>query len=143
MGGLAMSDNNLTPRIEQLAPELEKIISNLGADPAPCRWLRRDAGPGRGTAVVGGGRLPLVQRHPQQPSHEVPPGKRRFAVSRTDQSRQRPDPRPAGTTRRLRALRPAPGCLRADWCVSPRPPVQLLRSSKPKLARTSANPPTG
>src|ERR1700731_1074013 len=27
MGGLAMSDNNLTPRIEQLAPELEKIIS--------------------------------------------------------------------------------------------------------------------
>jgi hypothetical protein len=76
-----MSDNNLTPRIEQLAPELEKIISNLGADPAPCRWLRRDAGPGRGTAVVGGGRLPLVQRHPQQPSHEVPPGKRRFAVS--------------------------------------------------------------
>jgi sugar lactone lactonase YvrE len=30
--------------------------------------------------VVGGGRLPLVQRHPQQPSHEVPAGKRRFAV---------------------------------------------------------------
>src|ERR1700694_2829702 len=27
MGGLAMSDNSLTPRIEQLAPELEKIIS--------------------------------------------------------------------------------------------------------------------
>src|SRR6202051_1675687 len=27
MGGFAMSDNNLTPRIEQLAPELEKIIS--------------------------------------------------------------------------------------------------------------------
>src|SRR6202790_5240386 len=27
MGGLAMSDNNLTPRIEQIAPELEKIIS--------------------------------------------------------------------------------------------------------------------
>src|SRR5438128_8376849 len=27
MGGLAMSDSNLTPRIEQLAPELEKIIS--------------------------------------------------------------------------------------------------------------------
>jgi len=24
-----MSDNNLTPRIEQLAPELEKIISTL------------------------------------------------------------------------------------------------------------------
>src|SRR6516225_6790078 len=27
MGELAMTDNNLTPRIEQLAPELEKIIS--------------------------------------------------------------------------------------------------------------------
>src|SRR5207253_9497096 len=27
MGGFAMSDSNLTPRIEQLAPELEKIIS--------------------------------------------------------------------------------------------------------------------
>src|SRR6201981_3029332 len=27
MGGLAMTDNNLTPRIERLAPELEKIIS--------------------------------------------------------------------------------------------------------------------
>src|SRR3981081_2472519 len=27
MGGFAMSDNSLTPRIEQLAPELEKIIS--------------------------------------------------------------------------------------------------------------------
>src|ERR1700756_3153772 len=27
MGGLAMTDNNLTPRIEQLAPELERIIS--------------------------------------------------------------------------------------------------------------------
>jgi gluconolactonase len=37
--------------------------------------------------VVGGRRLPLVQRHPQRPSHEVPAGKRRFAISRTDQSR--------------------------------------------------------
>src|SRR4030088_3491575 len=27
MGGFAMPDSNLTPRIEQLAPELEKIIS--------------------------------------------------------------------------------------------------------------------
>jgi hypothetical protein len=36
MGGLAMSDNNLTPRIEQLAPELEKIIST--SEPILTLW---------------------------------------------------------------------------------------------------------
>src|SRR3954466_3834920 len=37
---------------------------DLGANPAPRRWLRRGTGAGRGTAVVGGRRLSLVQRHP-------------------------------------------------------------------------------
>ena len=66
-----MSDN-LTPRIEQLAPELEKIISTSEPIQHLADGFGGAQGPGRGTAVVGGRRLPLVQRHPQQPSHEVP-----------------------------------------------------------------------
>ena len=79
---------------------------DLGADPGPRRRVRRGAGPGRGTAVVEGRRLPPVQRHPQQPADEVPAGQGRLPVSGADQSRQRADPRSAGPAGRLRARQP-------------------------------------
>ena len=102
MGGFAMSDN-LTPRIEQLAPELEKIISTS----EPIQHLADGFGGAQGPAEgplwwEDGGYLLFSDIHNNR-RMKYQPGKRRLAVSRTDQSRQWPDPRPAGTARRLRA----------------------------------------
>src|SRR6266513_5320549 len=43
----------------------------LRADPAPSRGLRRPTRAGGGAAVVEGGRLSRLQRHPQQQAHEI------------------------------------------------------------------------
>src|SRR5258708_7079534 len=48
-------------------------------DPAPRRGLRRPTRTGRGAAVVEGRRLPGLQRHPQQQTHEIRAGQRRLA----------------------------------------------------------------
>ena len=79
---------------------------DLGADPASGRRVRRGAGAGRRAAVVEGGRLSAVQRHPQQQADEIRARQGRVAVPGTDQPRQRADPRPAGPADRLRARQP-------------------------------------
>src|SRR5258707_6987376 len=105
MGGFAMSDSNPTPRIEQLAPELEKIISTS----EPIEHLADGFGGAQGPAEgplwwEEGGYLLFSDIHNNR-RMKYQPGSG-GSISRTDQSRQRPDPRPPGTTRRLRSRQP-------------------------------------
>jgi len=75
-----MSDN-LMPRIEQLAPELEKIVSTSERIEHLAEGFGGAQGPAEGPLWwEEGGYLP-VQRYPQQSSHEVPAGERRFLIS--------------------------------------------------------------
>ena len=68
----------------------------------------------RRPAVVEGRRLSPVQRHPQQPAHQVHAGAGRDPVQPgADQPRQRPHPRHAGPADRLRARHPARHAARA------------------------------
>ena len=67
VGGLAMSGGiargQSTPRIEKLAPELDKIISTSEPVQHLRRRLRRPARPSRRAGLVEGRPPPAVQRH--------------------------------------------------------------------------------
>src|SRR6202011_5447432 len=67
---------------------------NLAADRGAGGRLWRPAGSGGGSVMVARGRLSRLQRHPQQPSHEVRAGEGRFAAVGADQPSQWIDPRP-------------------------------------------------
>ena len=75
-------------RIEQLAPELDKIIATSEPIQELADGFGGPLGPGRGAAVVEGRRLPAVQRHPQQPAHEVHAraGRRRVVLEPTNRA---------------------------------------------------------
>ena len=62
-GGIRDASAQASKRIEQLAPELDKIISTTEPIKELADGFGGPLGPAEGPAVVEGRRLPLVQRH--------------------------------------------------------------------------------